>query len=335
MAECLGHGVARTSRHGIPPSIIQREEKNKAAAEKLRGTTMAARLVHSPACPDLVAVSIYDTKPVHILSMTTECVKWDVKERSVWSTAIQKKAILKYLRLNVIEEYNSHMNSTDIADQLQGNYRPDRWMRQRKWWWAFFIWSIGVAGVNAYKIYKVMYDEEVAKGMLGMGIPPRWSHAKFLEELVYDFIFPKRSTNKSDNSTNTTSIHSFSSFGQSSGDKDDNGGVYDLTCGWGRQTYLEEVPTKRIYRRAIEEGHFRHRLDGMRHNTIPCQKDSHCQWCYYKLMNEYDGRARKYMRNALGQNRQMIRRCLVCHVNLCPLCENEFHGADLSAHTKV
>jgi hypothetical protein len=35
MAECLGHGVARTSGRGIPPSIIQREEKNKAAAEKL------------------------------------------------------------------------------------------------------------------------------------------------------------------------------------------------------------------------------------------------------------------------------------------------------------
>jgi hypothetical protein len=35
MAECLAHGVARTSGCGISPSIIQREEKNKAAAEKL------------------------------------------------------------------------------------------------------------------------------------------------------------------------------------------------------------------------------------------------------------------------------------------------------------
>jgi hypothetical protein len=86
---------------------------------------MAARLVNSSACPDLVAVSTYDTKPVHILSMTTECVRWDVKEWLVWSTAIQKKAIMKYLRLNVIEEYNSHMNLTDVADQLRGNYRPD------------------------------------------------------------------------------------------------------------------------------------------------------------------------------------------------------------------
>jgi hypothetical protein len=173
-----------------------------------------------------------------------------------------------------------------------------------------------------------MYDEEVAKGT--PGIPPRWSHARFLEELVYDFIFPNRSMNKSsDDSTNTTLICSFSSFGQRSSDVDDNGGVYDLTCSWGRQTYLDEVPTQRIYRRAIEEGHFRHRLDGM------SNKESHCQWCYYKLMNEFGGRDRKNMRTALGQNCQMIRRCLVCHVNLCPICDNDFHGADLSAHTKV
>jgi hypothetical protein len=33
-------------------------------------------------------------------------------------------------------------------------------MRNQKWWWAFFIWGIGVAGVNAYKIYDSMYDEE-------------------------------------------------------------------------------------------------------------------------------------------------------------------------------
>jgi hypothetical protein len=134
------------------PSIDNptRGEKQGRCREAPRNDHGGKAGVHSSACPDLVAVSTYDTKPVHILSMTTECVRWDVKERLVWSTAIQKKAIMKYLRLNIIEEYNSHMNSTDVADQLRGNYRPDRWMRQRKWWWAFFVWSIGVAGVNAY-----------------------------------------------------------------------------------------------------------------------------------------------------------------------------------------
>jgi hypothetical protein len=38
-----------------------------------------------------------------------------------------------------------------------------------------------------------MYDEEEAKKT--PGLPPRWTHVRFLEELVYDFIFPGRSKN--------------------------------------------------------------------------------------------------------------------------------------------
>jgi hypothetical protein len=35
--------------------------------------------------------------------------------------------------------------------------------------------------------YMVHNDEEVAKRTLGL--PPRWTHARFLKELVYDFVF--------------------------------------------------------------------------------------------------------------------------------------------------
>jgi hypothetical protein len=120
--EALVHGVVCTYGQGIPPSIIQKEEKNINCAEQLRGTTMAAKLLHYAECPNLLVVSVYDRKPMQILSTVAECVKWIVKEREVWSNRIQKKAIMKYLRLNVIEDYNNHMNSTDIADQLRGNY---------------------------------------------------------------------------------------------------------------------------------------------------------------------------------------------------------------------
>ncbi len=74
--EALAHGVAQTHGRGVPPSVIQKEEPNLKKAEKLRGMTKAARLVYNPICPDVLAVSTYDTKPVHLLSMAADLVKW-------------------------------------------------------------------------------------------------------------------------------------------------------------------------------------------------------------------------------------------------------------------
>ena len=73
--EALAHGVARTNGQGIPPLIIQKEEKNVLCAEQLCGTMMAVRLLTHDACPNLLAASVYDTKPVHILSSASDCVK--------------------------------------------------------------------------------------------------------------------------------------------------------------------------------------------------------------------------------------------------------------------
>jgi hypothetical protein len=134
-------------------------------------------------------------------------------------------------------------------------------MRQCKWWWAFFIWAIGVAGVNAYKFYKVLYDKEDAKKM--SGFPPRWTHARFLEELVYDFIFPGRSKNNVvidleltgnlDSATEASSICLFAVFGQEN-IRDE--GVYGLRSSIGRKEYLQAVPMVRISKGALERGFF-------------------------------------------------------------------------------
>jgi hypothetical protein len=73
-AEALAHGVVWTHGQGVPASIIQTKEKNKDRAEKLKGMTKSARLKHMPKCPDMLAVSTNDTKPVHILSTAAESV---------------------------------------------------------------------------------------------------------------------------------------------------------------------------------------------------------------------------------------------------------------------
>jgi hypothetical protein len=79
------------------------------------------------------------------------------KRRRVWLVTEAALIYVIFLRLNLIDDYNNNMNSTDISDQLRNQYRPDHWMRNRKWWWAFFIWAIGVAAANAWKMYDVMY----------------------------------------------------------------------------------------------------------------------------------------------------------------------------------
>jgi hypothetical protein len=70
------HGVARKSDRGLPKLFVQEEIKKAKDAEKVRGTTKVAVLEDDPDCPKLVAFSVYDTKPVHFLSMAATSLKW-------------------------------------------------------------------------------------------------------------------------------------------------------------------------------------------------------------------------------------------------------------------
>ncbi len=83
----------------------------------MRGSTKAVHLTSSMKCPDLLAVSLNDTKPVYLLSMMATGVRLIKKEWGVWSTKVQKKAMINYLCLNVIEEYNktSEEQNFDLA----------------------------------------------------------------------------------------------------------------------------------------------------------------------------------------------------------------------------
>ena len=70
------HGVTRKSGIGLPASIMQEELHNRKKQEKLRGTFISAELVGDSKCPSLIAVCVYDTKPVHFLSMGVDNIKW-------------------------------------------------------------------------------------------------------------------------------------------------------------------------------------------------------------------------------------------------------------------
>jgi hypothetical protein len=148
----------------------------------VRGTVKAAMLKGDKDCPDLLAVSIYDTKPVHFISMVAEKIDWLKKSRSVYDPDQSKMVALNYLRLNMIDEYNMDMGHVDLADQLRGNYRMDRWLRQYKWWWSIWQWGIGVLTVNAYIFYKRVMEES--------GVPKReWlSHYEFRNKIAMDWV---------------------------------------------------------------------------------------------------------------------------------------------------
>ncbi len=271
------------------------------------------------------------------MSTVSENVQWVVKKRKVWSAAAGANKMMRFIRLNVIDDYNQFMNSTDIADQLRNTYRPDHWMRNRKWWWSFFLWALGVARVNAYKIYCEVYDAEKKKKQSGM--PVQWSHREFIHGLILDMMNYNKPTSKrsleeafstttpnsrSEESTRTTNSSRTSS--QSNDDDDSDGDEDDFLCKSGVAAALKKYKPASITSKRMKSDYFNLRLNGKLHPMIPAA-EAYCQYCRYQHQHNFDDKQKQaYM--TLEQNRKQVRRCLICNVNLCPTCELEFHGIE-------
>ena len=77
----LCHGVTRKGGCGIHEPIKQVKVENDKEKMKVFGTVKAAVIEGSVGLPNLVACSIYDTKPVNYLSMVTEKLRLILKEK--------------------------------------------------------------------------------------------------------------------------------------------------------------------------------------------------------------------------------------------------------------
>ena len=152
--QVLIHGVARKSGRGVPNMVLQDEITDRKEVEKVRGTVKAAVLRGDPDCPNMCAVSVYDTKPVHFITMCNEKIEWIKKSRKVYNKAKKKVESVSYLRLNVNDDYNNGMGDVDISDQLRNQYRCDIWLRNYKWWHSLFWWGVQVLLINSYVVYK-------------------------------------------------------------------------------------------------------------------------------------------------------------------------------------
>jgi hypothetical protein len=149
----LRMGVTWTGSRGLPKSVLQDTKQKQADILGAHGTVKAVVLIGDADCPNLVAASVYDTKPVHFLSTVCESIRWIEKERLVFNADTGKTEMIKFLRLGINDFYNNSMGHVDLSDQLRNQYRFDHWLRMRKWWWALFWWWMGVMMVNAYVYY--------------------------------------------------------------------------------------------------------------------------------------------------------------------------------------
>ena len=94
--------------------------------------------------------------------------------------------------LNIIHMYNFGMRSVDVADQLRMQYRPDRWMRNRKWRWSIFLWGLGGYAKNSNLI---LYRETIRRYKRNKmyWVPNEIIHFHFIKPLyTHLMIFKKR-----------------------------------------------------------------------------------------------------------------------------------------------
>ena len=153
---------------GIPECVKQEERKSRKEQIKVRGTVKAAILMGDDRVPCLIASSVYDTKPVHYLSMVSGRIEWIEVKKRVFNVDTNEWGEIKFLRMNFINNYNFTMGHVDVSDQLRGSYRIDRWVRNSKWWWSMLFWGIGVLLTNAYVLYKkvLLAEGEEEKNLL-------------------------------------------------------------------------------------------------------------------------------------------------------------------------
>jgi hypothetical protein len=297
-------GPTRKSGRGLPKFVLQEEKTSPSEIRAVRGTVRAAVLEGDPDMPNLVACSYYDQKPVHFLSTICQSIQWRQCERKVYCVDTGSVEVMKFLRLNINDDYNHDMGHVDISDQLRNYYRFDHWQRKRKWWWSIFFWGIGVLLVNAY----VSYKEFCAQN----GIKPM-PHYKFREAIGLAWIDPTthwpNRYQKNNHSAATGISNSSASVDASSGPsrkrKNDSG-----------NNSVKSKRSKQVSDQALDPriGNLRARLTvghGFHMPEFSASKEAKC--CLHNWADK--GRVR-------GHN---VIKCGTCDLHMCIPCFKSFH----------
>ena len=80
-------------------------------------------------------------------------VKWVKNKKRFWYKVNNYMINLKFLCLNLIDDYNYGMVHVDLSNQIRNQYQFEKWTRKRKWRWSIHFWGYQVVLVDVYIIY--------------------------------------------------------------------------------------------------------------------------------------------------------------------------------------
>ena len=307
----LIHGVCRSHNRGLPKCIEQKLLTKKSELAAARGTLKVAKLVGDPTC-ELVAASLYDQKPVYLLSSSCDSVKWIKKDRKLYHKKEGKKVNVPFYRLNLIDDYNMHMNNVDIADQLRLQYSSSHWIRNRKWWWSIFLWSLETALTNAYVLYRKFYSLHNRKQM---------THYDFVKNVALAWIDKKtfwKRESEGEGDDDGSAFCPSSSSSSSSRSKQ-----FQAALTRAAKKKLERKQNTRVSAASLDPKScaLKIRLNKkMPHLPVGVANESQCQLCWFTEKK---------------RNRSQTMKCSTCNVSLCIGCYEPFHIWDSPSSGKL
>ena len=105
-------------QRGIP-NVVWQPTLTGNAATLAKGTLKKASLLNGSF--GVFAASVYDNKPVHLMTTAYTDSTWIMKERKWYQSG--KVSVRVYRRLLLIDLYNQFMDGVDLKDQLCWYYR--------------------------------------------------------------------------------------------------------------------------------------------------------------------------------------------------------------------
>ena len=155
-------GVCRSDKRGLPKMVKQTKLSSEKAIAKVKGTVLVSS--HKTVKP-LVAVSLYDSKPVYFLSTVDAAITYVHMRRGTWDNESKSLMIEEFKRLKIVWAYNAYMGYVDVADQLRLGYEFAKHLRQKKWWWPIWRMQMGMAMTNMWCLYRSKEEQTKVRSL--------------------------------------------------------------------------------------------------------------------------------------------------------------------------